>query len=73
MECASKVAFAGQSCCDSEPAVLSRPGNELMDTMLKIWIGDEPISDNLKRLLFAINVRLGSKAAIILASPSHAV
>jgi hypothetical protein len=54
MECASKVAFAGQSCCDSERAVVSRPGNELMDTMLKIGIGDEPISDNLKRLLFAI-------------------
>lgn len=32
-------------------AVVSQSGNDLIDTMLRIWIGDSPISDNLKRLL----------------------
>jgi hypothetical protein len=32
-------------------AVVSQPGNDLIDTMLRIWLGDSPISDNLKRLL----------------------
>lgn len=32
-------------------AVVSRPENDLIDTMLGIWIGGDPISDNLKRLL----------------------
>jgi hypothetical protein len=32
-------------------AVVSQPGNDLIDTMLRIWLGDSPISHNLKRLL----------------------
>lgn len=32
-------------------AVVSQPGNDLIDTMMRIWIGDNSISDNLKRLL----------------------
>ena len=31
-------------------AVVSQPGNDLIDTMLGIWLGDSPISDNLEPL-----------------------
>ncbi|MEO3432012.1 chalcone isomerase family protein [Inquilinus sp. CAU 1745] len=32
-------------------AVVTQPGNSLIDAMLELWIGEDPISGNLKRLL----------------------
>lgn len=31
--------------------VVTQPGNSLIDAMLELWIGEDPISGNLKRLL----------------------
>lgn len=33
--------------------VASRPGNELMDGVLGLWIGRDPLSENMKRLLLS--------------------
>jgi hypothetical protein len=33
--------------------VTTRPGSGLMDAMLDLWIGIDPISSNLKRLLLS--------------------
>ena len=34
-------------------AVATRPGSELMDSMLELWIGCDPVSGNMKRLLLS--------------------
>ena len=49
----SYVPGQGTTLAVNGTAVATRPGSELMDSMLELWIGRDPVSGNMKRLLLS--------------------